>query len=181
VLTNVRWVHTIAEEGDPVGPFLAQARAAGATTSLDIEYPFVTDDAFPDLLGDLDVAFLNAAAAESLGGSTTAAAFLHAHGVPTVLVTLGSQGAMLSLSDGQPAVIPIWPVDAIDTNGAGDAFAGAFAAGILKGLSAHEAAELAVFYAGISTTALGGHGPDRSLEELRSIAKARGADWWDRL
>src|SRR4029079_18853518 len=134
----------------------------------------VTDDAFPDLLGDLDVAFLNAAAAESLGGSTTADAFLHAHGVPTVLVTLGSQGAMLSLSDGQPAVIPIWPVDAIDTNGAGDAFAGAFAAGILKGLSAHEAAELAVFYAGISTTALGGHGPDRSLEELRSIAKARG-------
>ena len=60
-------------------------------------------------------------------------------------------------------------------------FAGAFAAGILKGFATGEAAELATFLAADSTTALGGHGPNVSLAELRAMAKAAGFDWGDRL
>lgn len=181
LLSRVRWVHTIAEEGDPVGPLLKAARAAGATTSLDIEFPFVTDNSFPSLLSDLDVAFMNAAAAEALGGPEVAARYMQGHGVATVLVTLGREGALLCEGSQVPQVLPAWRVEAVDTNGAGDALAGAFAAGMLKGFSPREAGELAVFYAGYSTTALGGFGPALSVPELRELARVGGCSWWEAL
>lgn len=179
-LVGTRWVHSIAEEGEPVASFFADAKAAGATTSLDIEFPFVLEAAVPRLLADLDVAFLNAGAAAALGGPEPAVRFVHDHGVATVLVTLGRDGALLS-DAGTMRTFPIWEVDAVDTNGAGDAFAGAYAAGILKGFAAADAAELAVFYAGLSTTARGGHGPALTRDELRLHARKRGVSWWERL
>ena len=179
-LVGVRWVHSIAEGGEPVASFLADAKAAGATTSLDIEFPFVLDDSMPRLLDDVDVAFLNGGAASALGGTEEALRFVHGRGVGIVLVTLGRDGALLS-DAGATRSFPIWEVDAADTNGAGDAFAGAYAAGILKDFSAVEAAELAVFYAGLSTTAPGGHGPALTRDELRRLARERGVSWWGRL
>jgi ribokinase len=179
-LAGVRWVHSIAEEGDPVASFLADAKAAGAVTSLDIEYPFVLEETMPRLLADVDVAFLNSGAASALGGPEPAVRFVHDRGVTTVLVTLGRDGALLSHA-GTTRTFPVWEVDAVDTNGAGDAFAGAYAAGILKGFTAVEAAELAVFYAGLSTTAPGGHGPALTRDEIRLAARARRVAWWGRL
>lgn len=52
-------------------------------------------------------------------------------GVETVIVTLGSQGCVLSRPDKATAVRG-FEVDAVDTTGAGDAFVGGFAAGLLQ-------------------------------------------------
>ncbi|WP_221032016.1 ribokinase [Actomonas aquatica] len=52
-------------------------------------------------------------------------------GVPVVIVTLGQRGCFISRADGY-LEIPAFTVDAVDTTGAGDAFVGGFAAGLLE-------------------------------------------------
>ncbi|MDB4385073.1 ribokinase [Opitutaceae bacterium] len=54
-----------------------------------------------------------------------------AFGVPVVIVTLGQRGCFISRADGYLEV-PAFNVKAIDTTGAGDAFVGGFAAGLLE-------------------------------------------------
>lgn len=51
--------------------------------------------------------------------------------VPTVIVTLGAKGAFVSQAD-DGALIPSHRVKVVDTTGAGDAFCGGFAAGLVK-------------------------------------------------
>ncbi len=52
--------------------------------------------------------------------------------VPTVVVTLGSRGCLISSADG-PKQIPVHSgITVVDTTGAGDAFVGGFAAGYCK-------------------------------------------------
>jgi sugar/nucleoside kinase (ribokinase family) len=181
LLEGIRWVHSIAEEGDPVGPLLRDAQRAGATTSLDIEFPFIVRPELPAVLEHVDVAFMNAAAADALGGPEAAARFVQERGPSLALVTLGERGAFLRDADGTCRTLPAIPVEAVDTNGAGDQFAGAFAAGVLKGLAPADAAELAVWMAGRSTTVAGGHGPAATPSELRELAGAAGYGWWESL
>lgn len=52
-------------------------------------------------------------------------------GVPTVIVTLGAKGVLVSQASG-PTLIPALKVKVVDTTGAGDAFCGGFAAGLVK-------------------------------------------------
>lgn len=52
-------------------------------------------------------------------------------GVPVVIVTLGQRGCFISRQDGFLEV-PSFSVKAVDTTGAGDAFVGGFAAGLLQ-------------------------------------------------
>lgn len=181
LLGRTRWVHTIAEEGEPANALLRSAHEAGALTSFDIEFPFILREDLPEVLPWVDVALLNSAAAEALGGAEEAARNIQGHGAGSVLVTLGEKGAFVLERSGRSHLLGPCEVKAVDTNGAGDAFAGAYAAGILKGFNERDAAELAVFVAGESTTVLGGHGVDLSIEELRELARAKGFGWWERL
>ncbi|HVU25196.1 MAG TPA: ribokinase [Opitutus sp.] len=52
-------------------------------------------------------------------------------GVPVVIVTLGSRGCFVSLAD-RGEHLPAYPVKVVDSTGAGDAFVGGFAAGLVK-------------------------------------------------
>lgn len=52
-------------------------------------------------------------------------------GVPAVIVTLGARGCLVSLPDG-PTFLPAFRVKAVDTTGAGDAFVGGLAAGLVR-------------------------------------------------
>jgi ribokinase len=174
---QARWVHTAAEQGDPVRTLLHDAKRLGATTSLDVEFPFVLRTDLPDILSFVDVAFLNSGAAEALGGVEEAARQVRASGAGTALVTMGAEGVYMLQRDGRDRFLPAHKVQVVDTNGAGDAFAGGFAAGILKGFSESDAAELGVFVAGLSTTAMGGYGPELGLRELRKLAKKSGYSW----
>jgi ribokinase len=74
--------------------------------------------------------------------------------VSTVVVTLGAQGALL-VRDGDALHIPAPSVKVVDTTGAGDAFCGALAAGLARGISIEEAMLQAVHAGAISTTRLG--------------------------
>ncbi len=75
-------------------------------------------------------------------------------GIKKVIITLGEKG--LFYSDGEEEIyIKATPDKAIDTTGAGDAFNGGLAFGLLKEKPINECLELANKVAGISTTKLG--------------------------
>lgn len=74
-----------------------------------------------------------------------------------IVVTHGEEGAKLYMpnKDKEVAMFPALNVDAKDTTGAGDAFCGAFAHGISKGLSPEKSIELANVLAGDSVKRTG--------------------------
>jgi ribokinase len=77
-----------------------------------------------------------------------------AKGVETVIVTLGSRGALLTTAAGVRRIDPV-RVEPVDTNGAGDAFAGSFARYFAGGLSLEAALARAARYAADSVTRRG--------------------------
>ncbi|MGE4485327.1 MAG: ribokinase [Oscillospiraceae bacterium] len=86
--------------------------------------------------------------------AAAAAAVFHRKGVPSVVITMGGKGAFLS-SGGMQELIPPYPVNVIDTTGAGDAFSGGFVTAMSEGKTLHEAACFASALAALSVQKLG--------------------------
>jgi fructokinase len=63
-------------------------------------------------------------------------------GARVVVLTMGEEGALLALADGERSTIPAHEVDVADVTGAGDAFWAGLIVGLLDGLSPHQAAEV---------------------------------------
>jgi len=131
---------------DPIMAAFAIAREAGRMTLLNPS-PFRKLDR--RLLELTSILVLNtheaAALASDLAGATLSvfdehslaevaafAARVTALGPAVVVVTLGQGGAFLCLRDGTPLHQPAFPIEAIDTLGAGDAFAAGLAVGIAE-------------------------------------------------
>jgi ribokinase len=72
----------------------------------------------------------------------------------TVVVTLGAQGACW-VNKNDTGVIPTFPVEVVDTTGAGDAFNGGFAVALAEGKGLEEAVRFGNATAALSVTKLG--------------------------
>lgn len=83
-----------------------------------------------------------------------AAEYLRRQGIRNVIVTLGARG-VLCLNDDGEIFTPPFPVAAVDTTGAGDAFIGCFAHAVDAGYSLEEALKRAAYYAADSVTKRG--------------------------
>lgn len=97
----------------------------------------------------------NAAEARALSGlpdPAAAARHLARGRAGGALVRVGAAGCFLATPDGRVTHLPGHPVRAIDTNGAGDAHAGAFIAMLAAGRAPQDAARLANVCAALSTT-----------------------------
>jgi ribokinase len=90
---------------------------------------------------------------DDLAAMTTAITELH-DVCPRVIVTMGAAGSILSTPDGV-TVIPVQPVEAVDTTGAGDAYVAAFAAGLNDGRDEVGAARIAATVAAMATRSVG--------------------------
>jgi ribokinase len=90
-------------------------------------------------------------------------------GYGTVVVTLGARGCVVSSGSGEPVHVPGFQVEAKDTTGAGDCFAGAFASRLALGLEPLAAARFANAAAAISVTREGAGGAAPTEEEVRSF------------
>jgi ribokinase len=97
---------------------------------------------------------ITGAPVHSIEEATSCANFLIHQGFSRVLLTLGSRGCLLATSAGTQ-LIPAFPVNAVDTTGAGDAFIGSLAVFLAEGLSETDALTRANLYAALSTTKVG--------------------------
>jgi ribokinase len=75
-------------------------------------------------------------------------------GVKTAVLTMGAQGALLATPEDK-TVLPAYPVDVVDTTGAGDAFNGALAVAIAEGQSLEDAVCFANAAAALQVTRQG--------------------------
>jgi ribokinase len=96
----------------------------------------------------------------------TAAKQLLARGVQGVALKRGAEGVYIAASGEEPAWIRAFPVEAIDTVGAGDCFNGAFAVSLLEGSSPADAARFASAAAAISVTRRGAQAAMPTREEV---------------
>ena len=121
-----------------------------------------------------EIAALTGIEVTDLDSGRRAAARLCERGVGTVIITLGEEGALVC--DGATAVhFEAFPVEAIDTTGAGDAFNGALAVGLSAGGSLEQVIPLASAAAALTCTRRGAqdslpHRADveRFLQSLRA-------------
>nr|HPQ97670.1 adenosine kinase [Thiolinea sp.] len=102
-------------------------------------------DGVAELLGDgVDILFCNTEEAQTFTGTDNLDAAIAALKpcAGRLVITLGSKGAMVVNGQGRISIDP-HPVRAIDTNGAGDMFAGAFLYAISQGMDDASAGRLA--------------------------------------
>ncbi len=72
----------------------------------------------------------------------------------TLVITQGSRGGFI-YEDGREVRYPVFPVEAVDTNGSGDTFHGAFVAAKVKGMSDYDACCFASATAALKCTRFG--------------------------
>jgi ribokinase len=97
---------------------------------------------------------------------------LLARGCRGVLLKLGSRGAYLATSRDPGQFIPAFPVTAVDSTAAGDAFNGAFATGLTSDKSARDSAVFAAAAAAISVTRPGAQPSMPTLSEVEQFIEA---------
>lgn len=152
------------------------AKVAGVKTALTLSDPNMVSYFKDGLLAmagsDLDLCFCNDAEAKLMfdtddlndcinGMKTLAAQFA---------ITRGADGAILY--DGSEILnLPASKVDAIDTNGAGDIYAGSFLYGVTQGMTFSQCGELASAAAGRLVTQ---YGARLSREQMQSVRTSTG-------
>ncbi|HEX9188945.1 MAG TPA: ribokinase [Vicinamibacteria bacterium] len=134
-----------AELGKPVLLNLAPARAV-SDASLARLAVLAVNETEAEFLTGLPVA--SEADVEKVAGA------LRAKGARTVVLTLGARGAFVA-GDGVKALVPGFPVEAVDTTAAGDVHCGALAVALVEGRPLLEAVRFANAAAAISVTRLG--------------------------
>lgn len=129
-----------------------------------------------ELLGEVDVLNPNRHEASALTGISVddarsaeeAGRLLLRHGVGSVVMTLGKEGALLITTDGT-RLIPAYAVDVADTTGAGDAFTAGLAVALAEGQSVDAAARMANACGALATTRLGAQPSMPSRSEVERL------------
>jgi sugar/nucleoside kinase (ribokinase family) len=174
VLDSVRIAHFTGYTllGGPMVPIvldaMRSARDSGALVSLDVADPFVVQairDRLWEVIDDFaDIVFLNADEARALTDAEPEEAVsivADRANVRTVVVKLGAQGSIVS-HEGKIHRVEAKMVRAIDTTGAGDAYAGGFLYGYLRSWDATRCGDLASAVAAETVSQLGAVVNDRA-------------------
>ncbi len=103
--------------------------------------------------------------------SSDTAQKLLANGCRGVVLKMGGSGTYLKSQEGAVALIPAFPVQAIDTTAAGDAFNAGFATGLMLGKSPIDSATFAAAVAAISVTRVGAQPSMPGMAEVERFIK----------
>ena len=123
-----------------------------------------------------DIAVTDLAAAREAGR------MMLGFGIPVVIITLGAQGALLTMRgpEGAPALgaasahhVPARPVKVVDTTAAGDAFIGGLTVALLKDFPLVEAVRYATCAGTLATTVLGAQTSLPSAAQVQAFYEGR--------
>jgi sugar/nucleoside kinase (ribokinase family) len=162
-----------ALDGDPTVVVLEEARSRGLTTSLDTVWDATGrwDRLLPSL-PYLDLFVPSLAEGSAISGQpepAPVAAWFRERGVGTVALKLGADGCFVS-SDEFEGFVAAPAVQAIDSTGAGDAFAAGLLYGYLAGWPLERTAALANAAGALAATAVGAVEGLLGLEETLDLA-----------
>jgi sugar/nucleoside kinase (ribokinase family) len=166
-------------DGEPLKKVMRRASQLGALTSLDVTY--FDGRPWPDLLDlmpEIDLfcpSLLEACAITGKSDATEAASALVEAGVRKfVAVTEGARGAVINVVGQGEEFIPAYPVNAVDTTGAGDAFVAGILAAWYRGLPWSTAAQLGALVASAAVTGATRYENLRNLDEyIAELARKR--------
>lgn len=159
---------------------LQQARALGMRTSMDTAWDALEEwmKVIAPCLPLIDILFLNEDEARMLTGSTEpdeGARRLREAGASLIVLKLGARGCIVYEGAARHE-LPAFTVEAIDTTGAGDCFAGGFLAALQRGFSAEQAGVLANAVGALNVQSLGGTSGLLDWDATVAWCKIRGFD-----
>ncbi|WP_337005571.1 ribokinase [Microbacterium sp. LB12] len=149
-----------------VAAALRAARIAGACTILNAA---PAQQAAIGMLADVDVLVVNETECVELGGVER----LHAAGAEVVVLTQGAGGVTLHRAGQDPVHVAAFPIDPVDTTGAGDAFCGALAASIAQGADMEAALVRACAAGAVVAQQLGATTPQLSPASIAALVSSR--------
>lgn len=160
----------------PIESVLAAAKIARRHNTTVALNPAPARELPDELLSLVDIITPNETEAEKLTGirvendedAAKAALALHAKGIHTVLITLGSRGVWASVN-GEGHRVPGFKVDAVDTIAAGDTFNGALITALLEEIPLPEAIRFAHAAAAIAVTRKGAQPSVPWREEIEAF------------
>lgn len=137
----------------------ARGRAHGMTVILD---PAPAAELDAAIWGNIDIVTPNETEASLISGievtdaasAERAGRWFRTQGVGAAVITLAGQGSCLVTAEGC-SVIPPYPVEAVDTTAAGDAYAGYLGAALANGLTLADAVRLATAAGALTVTKQG--------------------------
>ncbi len=155
----------------------ARARRAGLTTSLDTGFDASErwDGGLRETLRETDLFFPNEVELAAISGSADPAEGLRRldNGRTRVVAKLGKDGAM-SLDGGRVVRVSAYPVETLDTTGAGDSFNAGFLHRWLAGAPLVDCLRLGAACGALSTRGLGGTATQPTLEEAEALMRHHG-------
>ena len=170
-IRRARWLHISGyallqpPQADAARQALDIARRAGLQTSLDPGLEAILDNRARvwAMLDQIDVLLpnedeLQALLKERLDSPARAA--LHRQGIRLLALKRGEKGCLLCDRENEIAV-PAFPIEVVDTTGAGDAFAAGLIAGCLHGLDLAARGLWANAMGALAASARGAHMPDQ--------------------
>ena len=182
VLSDSKWLYmegylvTDPERANVAYQAMLDAKRSGVKTSLSLSDPFVVQvflEPLKRVIGDgVDLLFCNADEAQSFTAASSvegAAEALHDY-AKSFVITLGENGSMV-YDGNQLTTVPGVKIEAINTNGAGDMFAGAFLHAISCG---HDYRLSAEFANAAAAVVVGQFGPRIEAPEYAQLKKQFG-------
>ena len=165
----------------PMDTVLAAIQVAKQADVKVILDPAPAPRSFPEELLEVDLLCPNESEAEALTGiavktnedATRAALELRRKGAANGAITMGEKGTLFVDQNGSEW-IPSFPVKALDTTAAGDAFAGALGVYLAKGNSLKEAVRFANAAGAIAASRLGAQPGMGTQEEIQDLLTRMG-------
>jgi sugar/nucleoside kinase (ribokinase family) len=158
-------------DGMPTAELLRKAREAGAQTAFDTVWDATGAwmQKVAPCLPYVDYLLPSFEEARMLAGGrddpADVAKFLLDAGAQVIGLKLGEGGCYVHAADGTKFTLPIFPVQAVDALGAGDAFVAGFLAGIVRGWDLERSARFANAVGASCVTALGATTGVKSFDE----------------
>ena len=177
VLKNAKYLHLDASHPSAAEYAAQKAKEFGVRISMDADLSAKRN---PFLMQYVDELIPSERTACELAGTSdvreAAQYLMDTYRPEVVIITQGPAGGFILAQDGTCERYPAFPVNAVDTNGAGDVFHGAYVAARIKGMNYRDAAVFASAASAIKCTRFTACEGAPYEEEVEAFLRERGIE-----